>query len=173
MLDLSDYELVWPPDLFAAEVERILGRPGLGQEAVDLLLREAFRDENAAVDISALTVTTFGAPSGPRSLADHVRELAAAAHSIKRSSAPRPYWPQRHGKEVPAAHLDASGARHGFANLINDLDEHGYLEQTFPRSCVDSLHEERDPRWNWRNDSESQRCGRFGQTPGTTARSSG
>jgi hypothetical protein len=62
---LSDYELVWPADLFAAEARRIVGRPGLGQDATDLLLREAFRDENAAEDISALSVREFGAPHIP------------------------------------------------------------------------------------------------------------
>jgi hypothetical protein len=54
MLDLTDYELVWPPELFTAEAQRILGRPGLGQQAIDLLLREAFRDDNAAEDVSSL-----------------------------------------------------------------------------------------------------------------------
>jgi hypothetical protein len=54
MLDLTGYELVWPPELFAAEATRILGRPMLGQQAIDLLLREAFRDDNAAEDVASL-----------------------------------------------------------------------------------------------------------------------
>ncbi len=58
VLDLTDYELAWPPGLFVAEASRILGRPGLGEEAIDLLLREAFRDENAAEDASSRTTST-------------------------------------------------------------------------------------------------------------------
>ncbi len=46
-LDVADYELVWPPDLFAAEAWRILARRRARAQEIDLLLREAFRDDNA------------------------------------------------------------------------------------------------------------------------------
>ena len=138
MLDLTDYELVWPSWLFTAEAQRILGRPGLGQDAIDLLLREAFRDENAAEDVSSLTSTSgFGSEPPPRSLSDIVAELTGRADHIRRSSAPRPYWPQRQGQAIPGPYLDASGARQGFADLIEELAGRGYLDQVFPRPCVD------------------------------------
>ena len=60
MLDVSDYELVWAPDLFAAEARRILARSRVDPDAVDLLLREAFRDDSAAEDAASL------APFGSR-----------------------------------------------------------------------------------------------------------
>ena len=146
MLDLTDYELAWPPELFAAEATRILGRPGLGQQAIDLLLREAFRDDNAAEDVSSLATSSgFGSDRTPRSLSDIVTELAGNARHIRRSSAPRPYWPQRHGQEVPGTYLDARRARRGFADLIQELESRGYLDQVFPRPCVDGDGPEADP----------------------------
>jgi hypothetical protein len=142
MLDLTDYELVWPPELFAAEAKRILGRPGLGQQAIDLLLREAFRDDNAAADVSSLiSASAFGSDRAPRSLSDIMTELIGSAHHIRRSSAPRPYWPERHGQKIPGTYLDARGARRGFADLIRELEGQGYLDQAFPRPCVDD-HDE-------------------------------
>jgi hypothetical protein len=97
MLDLTDYELAGPPELFAAEATRVLGRPGLGQQAIDLLLREAFRDDNAAEDVSSPLASSsgFGSDRTPRSLSDIVTELAGNARHIRRSSAPRPYLPWR------------------------------------------------------------------------------
>lgn len=50
MLDVADYELVWPPELFAAEARRILARQRVSVQAIDLLLREAFCDDSAAED---------------------------------------------------------------------------------------------------------------------------
>jgi hypothetical protein len=138
MLDLTDYELVWPPELFTAEAQRILGRPGLGQQAIDLLLREAFRDDNAAEDVSSLaSASGFGSERPPRSLSNIMAELTGSAHHIRRSSAPRPYWPQRHGQVIPGTYLDPPGGRQGFAALIEELERQGYLDQVFPLPCVD------------------------------------
>jgi hypothetical protein len=138
MLDLADYELVWPPELFIAEAGRIAVRPRLGQEAVDLLLREAFRDDSAAEDISSLTGgSPFGSARVSPPAADVMTELAASAHLIRRAAAPRPYWPQRHGHRQLGPYLDQPGARRAFADLIRELEETGYLDQAFPRLCVD------------------------------------
>ena len=64
MLDVTDYELVWPPELFAAEAGRVLAREKISMQAVDLLLREAFRDDSAAEDAAAaVAVGTWS--SGP------------------------------------------------------------------------------------------------------------
>jgi hypothetical protein len=138
MMDVTDYELVWPPDLFVAEARRLLARPRLSNPAVDLLLREAFRDEDAAEDLSSLA---GGSPwdSGrpPVPAREMLAELAGCAHRIRRRSVPRPYWPQRHGREDPGTYLDAEGARHAFASLVGDLEDQGYLDQSFPRPCVD------------------------------------
>jgi hypothetical protein len=141
MLDLADYELVWPPELFAAEARRILARERVSTQAIDLLLREAFRDESAAEDVAAL-VPLGSWPSGAvaRSAGEMLAELAKKAHVIRRFSAPRSYWPQRLGRDVPGPYLDASGARQGFADLVGELERTGYLSQAFPEPCVDDQY---------------------------------
>ena len=100
MLDVAGYELVWPPGLFAAEARRILARSRVDPDAVDLLLREAFRDDSAAED--AASPAPFGSRGSGSIASLSAREalagLAEAAHSIRRFSAPRPYWTQRQGK---------------------------------------------------------------------------
>jgi hypothetical protein len=152
MLDVTDYELVWPPELLSAEAGRLLARPQLNREAVDLLLREAFRDESAAEDFSSVPGSSLsgGDPwdsEPPRpSLRDMLAELADSVHRIRRSSAPRPYWPQRHRHQEPGPYLDAPGARRAFASLVGELERQGYLDQALPRPCVDDRHEtDHDP----------------------------
>ena len=147
MLDLADYELVWPPELFAAEARRILAREQASAQAIDLLLREAFRDDSAAEDVAApVPFGSWSSGAVARSASEILAELANRAHVIRRSSAPRPYWPQRLGREVPGPYLDASGVRRGFADLVGELERTGYLDQAFPRQCVDDQYaSEPDP----------------------------
>jgi hypothetical protein len=143
MLDVAGYELVWPPGLLAAEARRILARSRVDPDAIDLLLREAFRDDSAAEDVASLASSGFRGSGSIASLSakDALAGLAEAAHSIWRFSAPRPYWPQRQGKDALGPHLDPLRARRGFADLVGELERTGYLDQTFPRPCVD----DRDP----------------------------
>jgi hypothetical protein len=141
VLDLTDYELVWPPDLFVAEARRILGRPRPSSGEFDLLLREAFRDANVAEDAASLSAdhSFFGSdrPDPVRPMPDVVRELADRASEIRQYSGPRPYWPARRGRAVPESYLDSTGARQSFADLVGDLQGRGYLDQIFPTPCVD------------------------------------
>src|SRR5262245_15586902 len=108
MLDVADYELVWPPDLFAAEARRILARTRVDAEAIDLLLREAFRDDSAAEDAASPMPFGSGGSStvAARSTSATLAGLADVAHSIRRFSVPRPYWPQRQGMDAPGPYLD-------------------------------------------------------------------
>ena len=141
MLDLADYELIWPPELFVAEVRRILAREPVSTQAIDLLLREAFRDDIAAEDVTApVPFGSWSSDAVARSASETLAELAKSAHVIRRFSAPRPYWPQRLGREEPGPHLDASGVRRGFADLVGELERTGYLDQAFPRPCVDDQY---------------------------------
>lgn len=138
MLDVTDYELVWPPELFAAEARRILARPRLGREAIDLLLREAFHDESAADDVDFLTQADPWDSGPPRPTpSEALAELVRSAPQIRRRSLPGPYWPQRHGCKEPGPRLDALGIRRVFADLVGDFEHHGYLDRVFPRPCVD------------------------------------
>jgi len=146
MLDVADYELVWPPELFAAEARRILTRQRVSAQAIDLLLREAFRDDSAAEDVAApVPFDSWSGGAVARSASDMLEELAKSAHVIRRFSAPRPYWPQRLGREMPGPYLDASGVRRDFAGLVAELERTGYLDQAFPRPCVDQEAPEPDP----------------------------
>jgi hypothetical protein len=145
-LDLTDYELVWPPELFAAETHRILALPTPDQDHLDLLMREAFRDDNAAEDLAAYDMhrvfnfdDTFG-----RSMVDVAKELANRAVEMRQYEAPRPYWPERHGREAAGPFLDSSAARRSFAELIRELERDGYLAQAFPTPCVDADEPEID-----------------------------
>jgi hypothetical protein len=138
MLDVADYELVWPPELFAAEARRLLDRPRLAHQAIDLLLREAFRDESAAEDLNLLAdFDPWGSGPPPLAPRDVLAELAGSAHRIRRSSLPRPYWPQRQRREEAGPYMDAPGVRQAFADLVGDFERQGYLDQVFPRPCVD------------------------------------
>lgn len=65
------------------------------------------------------------------------RSWRKSAHVIRRFSAPRPYRPQRLGRELPGPYLDAAGVRRGFAGLVAELERTGYLDQAFPGPCVD------------------------------------
>lgn len=138
VLDVADYELAWPPDLFAAEAGRLLARPRLSFQSIDLLLREAFRDENVAEDLTSLTgAEPWGSDRPSPSAREVLTELAGIVPSLRRSAAPRPYWPQRQGQQAPGSYLDVPGVRGAFANLVNDLERQGYLDQVFPSPCVD------------------------------------
>ncbi len=138
MLDVSDYELIWPPELFVAEAERLLSRPRLGRDAIDLLLREAFRDENAADDLFSLAdADPWELEFTPPSPSEALSKLAENAHHIRKYSVPRPYWPQRQRDQTPGRFLDPSGVRWAFADLVGELERQGYLDQVFPRPCVD------------------------------------
>jgi hypothetical protein len=104
MLDVSDYELVWAPDLFAAEARRILARSRVDPDAVDLLLREAFRDDSAAEDAASLAPFGSRDSGGIVSLSsrDALAGLADVAHSIPRFSAPGRTGRSARGKPRPA-----------------------------------------------------------------------
>lgn len=147
MLDLTDYELVWPSELFAAETRRILARPKLDQDHLDLLMREAFRDDNVAQDLAACRPRTsaFGADSTyTASMVDVANELADRAAEIRQYTIPRAYWPHRHGRQAPEVPLDRLTLHGRFADLIGNFDRDGYLAQAFPPPCVDADDSEVD-----------------------------
>src|SRR5258708_24474648 len=126
MLDVADYELVWPPELFAAEARRLLDRPRLAHQAIDLLLREAFRDESAAEDLNLLAdFDPWGSGPPPLAPRDVLAELAGSAHRIRRSSLPRPYWPQRQGRGGARPYQDPPRGPQSFPDPAGNLDRHG------------------------------------------------
>lgn len=148
MLDVTDYELVWPPDLFAAEARRLLARPKVTRSGIDLLLHEAFLDRCVVSDLASLVDgAPWGADVGPSPSAREVlADLSDRAQDIPRVSAPRPYWGQRHGQVAPGPYLDEQKARRYFADLVEEFQDDGYLDNVFLRPCVDdSFIPERNP----------------------------
>jgi hypothetical protein len=111
------------------------GRPD--PEHLDLVMREAFRDNNVAEDLAAVGMGLAGSHNLGGSRLDSARELADRAAEIRRYDAPRPYWPQRHGRDTGGPVRDRSTVRRGFDDLIAELERDGYLAQVFPRPCVD------------------------------------
>ncbi|WP_433445603.1 hypothetical protein [Nonomuraea sp. CA-141351] len=109
------------------------------QRAIDLLLREAFRDSNVADDFNALTNgLVFGLEnSSGLTPEDFIRELVARAYEIPVHSVPRQYWNRKRGEVSTPSHPDMAKARAAFASLISDFEENGYLAQKFPKDCVD------------------------------------
>ncbi|MGW2922844.1 hypothetical protein ACWDBF_33925 [Streptomyces angustmyceticus] len=141
-LDLSNYELLWPAPLFAAEGERILRVPGHAwEEQAQWLLTEAFAGTTAASDFKERSdhnddpfVSTAGwGRDGQR--IDWFTELVNRASELRHVTAPRPYWPQRHGTSS-GGHTERD-ARQDFARLIGDFDSNGYLVEVFGECCVD------------------------------------
>ncbi|MFF0572899.1 hypothetical protein [Streptosporangium saharense] len=143
VVDLSDYELVWPPHLFADEANRILGgsqRLRSNNSAIGRLLEEAFRDSSVVEDFNALTNgAIFGLERSIRLNPDaFVRELIVRSPEIPMHSSPRAYWKRPGSDTTDADKLDISRARREFAALIDSFRQNGYLDQVFPRECVDN-----------------------------------
>ncbi|MEV5747926.1 HNH endonuclease signature motif containing protein [Actinoallomurus sp. NPDC052308] len=141
-VELSDYELVWPPHLFVEEAVRIIGgsqRIRSDNQAIKRLLEEAFRDENVADDFDRLTSSGFFGRNEPLTLtADQfVREIVARVHEIPMQSSPRPYWRRSSDGSKDQAAPDVERACREFAVLISEFAQNGYLDQAFPRGCVD------------------------------------
>ncbi|KAB2351059.1 HNH endonuclease [Actinomadura rudentiformis] len=146
-VELGDYELVWPPHLFVEEVVRIIGgsqRVRSGDEALVLLLREAFRDDNVAEDFSGLGASRVLGDDKSWSITANafIREIVMRVQEIPMQSSPRPYWGQSRGGVQSSGEPDMAKARNRFAALVSDLSQRGYLSQAFPEPCVDDHGED-------------------------------
>jgi hypothetical protein len=151
-LDLSNYELLWPTPLFVAEGERILHATGSSwEERVKWLLTEALAGTTAVADFEeipshkdsaadpwATTDSRWGtAHHAGRDQRDWFEELVRRASELRHAAAPRPYWPQRHGSGLSFDDRTVRDARWGFARLIDEFADNGYLAEVFGQYCVD------------------------------------
>ncbi|MFF3601683.1 hypothetical protein [Kitasatospora indigofera] len=149
MLDLGNYELLWPADVFVAEVEHIAaaGQSDWTSRA-EWLLTEAFQGEGTCSDFKSLPVRTLrtvdrwgqGAPpaTGPVITQwEWLRELADRAQEVRQFTAPLPYWPRRREGAAPPAAADPSSVRLAFVRLIIQMQDNGYLVEHFGKACVD------------------------------------
>ncbi|WP_232247297.1 hypothetical protein [Kitasatospora azatica] len=151
MIDLSNYELLWPADLFIAEANHIAasGRRDWTSRA-EWLLTEAFQGSSACSDFENLPATAskaddpWGQPAPPAWVQAPVltqrtwfRELADQAKEIRHFTEPRPYWPHRQGQVTPKTSAHPDSVRLGFARLVMEMHGNGYLAEHFGEECVD------------------------------------
>ena len=138
MWNSVDYELDWPPELLARELQALFDHPyrGWTSDEVELLLREAFHTAVPAVEFTQLHSTAeWTNDPGPtrRWIADLFEHLP----EMRRYAPPRPYWAARRAvpAEVPAR--DPADVMHRFADLVGRLHGHGYLARDFAAPCVE------------------------------------
>jgi hypothetical protein len=139
-LDLSNYELRWPTELFVAEGERILRISGSSwEEQAKWLLTEAL-GSGAAMDFEeapvhrdpaddpwATTANRWRHVPNAEDRCDWFEALVKRAPELRHAVTPRPSWPQRHGSGVSAGGRAERDAREDFARLVGDFAENGYL----------------------------------------------
>lgn len=140
-LDLSNYELAWPSELFATEGSRVARSQGVHwEDRVVWLLTEALVGSTAVSDFKD-TRNIFGERNSGTSDAfiyqkQWITELIDRANELPHSSQPRPYWPQRQKRKTDST-PKPKDARKEFFRLISNLDANGYLIESFGQECVD------------------------------------
>ncbi|MEU8679089.1 hypothetical protein [Streptomyces sp. NPDC048560] len=144
IVDLRNYELVWPTSLFVSEGERVLRTPtSPWEDRAEWLMTEALVGSTAVTDFRE--VQTFRDPWGTTQESrsrtgtreDWFSELISRASEIRPALAPRPYWPQRQGRGLSADGSTARDARRDFARIVADFAGNGYLVEQFGEECVD------------------------------------
>ncbi|MFI0990598.1 hypothetical protein [Streptomyces exfoliatus] len=151
-VDLSNYELLWPPALFVAEGERLLKTAGSSwEDRAEWLLTEALSGSTAVADFGELsshsddpwasTTPGWGARTVVATKYDWFSELVSRAAEIRPAAAPRPYWPQRQGRGISVDGSTARDARRDFARIIGDFEGNGYLVEHFGEECVDGSND--------------------------------
>jgi hypothetical protein len=155
VFDGPDYELAWPRDIFVAEASALVATGhGTTASRVEWLLAEAFASAVPKEDFSAAPSWATAAPTPSAGTAgvgratvvaqsDFLAGLIKRASTLREASAPRPYWPERMAAtaDAPRLPLGVDDAKRRFAGLIGELARNGYLEQAFPRECVDGPHD--------------------------------
>lgn len=151
-LDNGDYDLVWPADVFATEVDWLLSRDQGGwNSTMEWLLVEAFGNDGPAARIQALPVSRtdfFGTPSERgESQKSVLRELADTVSAPEYDPSPPPYYPQLSGPKNSAPSLAdrAERLRHEWLGLVASYDGRGYFESRAPVGCSDDPPEPEGP----------------------------
>jgi len=150
------YALLWPRELFRAELAAILGtlRPHQQHPALELLLDEALRGPDPLEDLAQAPRTWPDDPWGAtttvadpqhefgRRLLEHVDAL--------RAYVPRRYYWDRHLPAEPAAlptgRVDDLVLQRAWAAVCEDLVERGYLNRLAGSRCEDGQENEQPQR---------------------------
>ncbi|WP_346268732.1 hypothetical protein [Streptomyces sp. So13.3] len=150
-LDLSNYELLWPTELFIAEGERISrANNRFWSDRAIWLLTEALSGTTAVADFEDLPAQSgvnddpwapkqsWGAPQRAMTQHDWFDELISRAGELRHAAAPRPYWPQRRGQNASHDGSTPRDTRREFARIIGGFQDNGYLVEVFGEECVDA-----------------------------------
>ena len=134
-LDNPDYTIRWPPELFAREIRRLLGRAyqfGRTREwngEIDHLLREAFTSPAMAEDFGGLLTNEH--------VAARLTELANNALHLQREASRPPYFSQKRSAVAEAEAASRTAVVFRVRRLIQEfLDQH-YFAQEIGFGCFD------------------------------------
>lgn len=133
-----DYELLWPPGLFAQELStlRAAADSVKNRERIEFLLDEGFLGETPMLDYQVVA-SGIGDPWSGHD--EHLDQLAAQLPGMREHHEPKPYWPARHsGGRTAVARVVV---QRRFAARIDNFREHGYFGRELPRPCVDDYDE--------------------------------
>ena len=119
----SEFELRWPPALFAEEADRVLGEPH--SHATELLIFDAFANGSEII-------------AGHGNDADRaLQALRAHIGELRNAQGRKPYWRERKSPDSPELALTLDAAMKRFVQIIEELTERGYFNRAFPVPCVD------------------------------------
>ena len=142
-----EYELAWPRELFLAEATALLLEPSnpTWLEDAELLLEEAFIGNAPKGDLRTtkwydLPSELFKDPSSasPKEVARaFVVHLVNSADELPERSERRLYWSVRNTAAAtpPAAQDRIQQLQREWAQLVDDLQDRGYLDWVAPRGC--------------------------------------
>lgn len=128
--DSADYELRWPRELFARELDAVrAARGSVGRTWIEALLEEAF--------LGTLPVEEFRDRQSIGLGWEHLNELRDRVPQLREHRAPRPYWSVRRGAPAGAPARSMDQLRAEFVRLIHSLRADGYFGRDLPKVCVD------------------------------------
>jgi hypothetical protein len=149
----ADYELRWPPDVFADELRVLLATP---QRSWDLrlpsLLREAFTSDVVASEIMGLQSSSWAEVDNPWeepvTQRSALSELLSASSRLKQRTRPRPYYSNKTtAMTPPTADLETRLGRlyQSWTSLIAEYNARGYFGAAAPMPCVDDEYPPPNP----------------------------
>lgn len=127
----ADFALRWPPEVFVDEMAELVR---LGGGVSDWEARVGFALEDAFAGPAARD--TFQSSSGGPGGIEYLRSLRGSVSEFPVAGERAPYWSERRTSAIVSSDTFDKLTR-SFVRLIDDLHGRGWLEQAFPKGCVD------------------------------------
>jgi len=145
--DPNNYELRWPPQLFADEAKRLRDRKGSSDWTSDVewLLREAFVSTEPAEVFSQLSSGDWGEPIHYTEHEQWLSQLIQEAAIWPEPGTRKPYWSARTTGRTSSARLEFRDIKRSFLQLIDQFEADGYLVHAIGQGCVDADGPPLDP----------------------------